>query len=94
MRAREWSEYLSCFGHPPGFVLDYALFVGLMLQAPRIRLRASIAAAEGQSVAGSNSPLSYEWADAMCAEEEQAEEVLTRINRERAVARTAAKWGI
>ncbi len=83
------SDYLSCYGHPPTsrFELNYETWVSLQLNVSRVRMQRAMAVAQGEQIANTHGPLSYEWAEAISSDEAEAEEALFRLNKARAQSR-------
>ncbi len=74
--------------------MTFELYVGLMLNIDRVRIQRAAAVAQGNRMAEDTGPLPYEWAEAVSIDEAEAQEILYRVNRARAEARVAAKWGM
>ena len=87
---------LSVYGAavmPAGRSLDYAGWVGLHLNLPRVRLQHATALAQAMGAAGSNEPLSRDWADAVAPDPALVDEVLYQANAARQDARVKSKLG-
>jgi hypothetical protein len=85
------ADFLSAFGFPANFKLDYRTFVQLYLNLERIRLQRAVSVGFGMQIANSDSPLDEVWGDAIALDPSEASEIVYRANVERSQARSRRK---
>lgn len=83
----------ASFGMPYGRVIDYDDWVGLVLNLEMVSHRGSVEVARGVSAAGSATPLSESWAEALAVDGAEVDEILFRLNAARHLARAKNKLG-
>ena len=75
--------------------MDYGTWVGLSLNANRVRLLQASTLAQAMGAAQSTEPLGRDWADALAAVPELVDEVLYQTNaaRKDAMIKSKLGWG-
>lgn len=85
------ADFISVYGFPAGFTLDYRTFFQLFLNLERVRMQKAIAVAFGNYLANSDSPLDESWGDAVALDKSEAAEITYQANIQRANSRMRRK---